>query len=79
MSRNNGKLASLNENCVLVVSACDSPSFVPHHFHCLACNPAARLCSLNFPNKFESTYMMVGTEVLEMIEAGWEGEQGAKF
>jgi hypothetical protein len=48
MSRSNGKLASLNENCVLVVSACDSPSSAPHHFHCLARYPTSRWRALNF-------------------------------
>jgi hypothetical protein len=42
---------SLNENCVPVVLACDSPSFVPCHFHCHACYLAACWCALNFPQQ----------------------------
>jgi hypothetical protein len=48
MFHSNGKFSSLGENCFPVIFACDSPSFVPCHFHCLAHYPTARWCALNF-------------------------------
>jgi hypothetical protein len=57
MSSSNGKLASLGENCILVVFACDSSSSAPRHFHCLARYPVARWCTLNFPQQSQvNTY-----------------------
>jgi hypothetical protein len=49
MSCSNRKLASLNENCVPIVSTCNSPSYVLRHFHCPARYPTTRWRALNFP------------------------------
>jgi hypothetical protein len=51
MSHNNGKLASLNENRVPIVSACDFPFSALRHFHCLSRYPVACGCAMIFPQQ----------------------------
>jgi hypothetical protein len=79
MSRSNGNLAILDENCIPVVSLCHSPSSAPRHFHCRTRYPAGRCCTLNFPqecqvNTHDGRYGGVGGD------GGRDGggDQGAK-
>jgi hypothetical protein len=53
MSYSNGKLASLGENRVPIVSTCDSPSSTSRNFHYLARYPTARWCTRNFLQQSE--------------------------
>jgi hypothetical protein len=67
MSCSNRKLASLGENYIPIVFACNSSSSVPRYFHCLARIPQLVGALWTSRTKAKSTRMMADTEVGEAV------------